>query len=151
MDMSKFNAIIEQIDSAMNHWLRKNNFTARSEGLIDDFIWRYSTDTIGYTFLASQETDDAVKALFYEELDCHYDIGVFWMSWLHELGHSETWDMIKNTDFRSVPMDLDGYLHCYREIIASKWAVWYVNNHIDTLLELVREVDVLRHELYNLF
>lgn len=146
----KLEELLMKIDEVMNNWLAKHGFSAVSAGLEEDFGWYSSADAIGYTFLACADTDKAFDDLIYEELGCCYDIGTFWTSWFHELGHSVTWYNIKDTDFRNVPFTLIEYLHCPREIVASQWAVEYINTHIEDVMELAREVDELRRQIYSL-
>lgn len=150
MNNEKFEELLMEIDSVMDKWLYKHGFCASSAGLGEDFCWYAKSDTIEYTLLVDELTDKVFENFFYNELGCNYDIGVFWMSWFHELGHSMTWCDIKNIDFRNVPFDLESYIRCPREIVASQWAVEYINNHIEEVMELAREVDELRRQIYSL-
>lgn len=150
MNNEKFEELLMEIDSVMDKWLYKHGFTACSSGLGEGFCWYAKSDTIEYTLLVDELTDKVFENFFYNELGCNYDIGIFWMSWFHELGHSMTWCDIKNTNFKEAPIDLIEYIHCPREIIASKWAVEYINAHIEDVMELAREVDELRRQIYSL-
>ena len=150
MNNEKFEELCMEIDSTMDKWLYKHGFTASSAGLGEGFSWYANSDTIEYTLLAESPVDEIFESFFYNTLGCKYDVGVFWMSWFHELGHSMTWCDIKDTDFRNVPFDLDSYIRCPREIVASRWAVEYINTHIEDVKELAREVDELRRQIYSL-
>lgn len=146
----KLEAILLQIDEAMDKWLGTHGFSAISAGLEEEFGWYRNGDAIAYNFLVCEHTDSVFDNFLYEELGCLYDVGTFWLSWFHELGHSETFHLISDTNWRVVPTDLIDYLHCPREIIASKWAVEYINAHIEDVMELAREVDELRRQIYSL-
>ena len=147
--------LTKEIDLIMDEWLTKHNFTARSGGLYSEFCWRYdlnseNSDEIRYTLLIDKDNDEAFDRIFYEELGCNYDVGTFWVSWFHEIGHSQTYKLVPNYFWWNVPGNLIEYIHCPREITASQWAVDYINANIEDVKELAQKVDKLRQQIYSL-
>ena len=146
----KMNELLLKIDTIMDNLLEAHGFTAVSSGLEEEFGWYSNEDSIAYSLLVCEPNDSAFNHIFFDYLGCKYDVGTFWASWFHELGHSETFWSISDTNWRDVPDTLEEYLVCPREIIASKWAVEYINTHIEDVKELAREVDELRRQIYSL-
>ena len=146
--------IIEKIDLIMNSWLSKYHFSARSGGLDDtfNFSWCYDTDEIFYNFLIDESCDSDFEKLCYDYLECRYDVGIFWLSWFHELGHSETYWNLTEAEKNDGLMNLSlwDYFYSPREMAATKWAIDFINQHIEEVKELARDVDALRWQIYNL-
>ena len=138
------------IDITLNHWLKKYGFNARVRGVDEDFFW-YHDDTISYSFYFPTEAADNWAKLM-EELNCGYNIDIFFSAFLHELGHSLTYwsfdddeiDEYNETcqliaeDPSSFCEDLDYlYTHLPIEYEATTWAVNYINTYPDRVQELV--------------
>lgn len=141
------------INIALNHWLKKYDFDCRVRGADTDFYW-YHDDTISYTFFFEQASADNWELLM-EELDCHYDLNMFYTAFLHEVGHSETYFSFGEEEIeacnelhRLICKDpysfAEGpdyvYTHMPIEYEASRWAVNYINTYPDRIRELVNLV-----------
>ena len=87
----------EIINEAMNSWLEKNGFETRIYGLDTDFSWEVGADLIRYSLATIDFSDKAFMEYAYE-LGLFYEIDVFWFSFLHELGHAETWHLVDEED-----------------------------------------------------
>ena len=129
-----------QINEIFDEWLENNGFDARIAGLEPDFGWYMSSDTIAYSFVVAEKFDKAFQRVC-EDLGLNYEIDIFWLSFFHELGHSETYHCIDETAFL-IDADLlgDDYYYHPREIIATEWAVDYINTHIDKVKMLMQMV-----------
>ena len=130
-----------QINEIFNEWLEDNGFDARINGLHNDFFWDSYEDTIAYSFVVAEKFDRAFQKVCID-LGLGYDIDIFWLSFFHELGHSETYHLVDESAFL-IDADLlgDDYYYHPREIIATEWAVNYINNNIDKvklLMQMVR-------------
>lgn len=102
-----------------------------------DFAYDPTIDTIFWTVLVSEENDKAFQD-FFEKLGCDVKTDVFVYSIFHEIGHSQTIDLVSDEDYnysqdRKADPDItnDEYFNLPDEIIASEWAVDYINNNID--------------------
>ena len=129
-----------QINEIFNEWLEDNGFDARIAGLEPDFGWYMSSDTIAYSFVVAEKFDKAFQRVC-EDLGLNYEIDIFWLSFFHELGHSETYHCVDEAAFL-VDADLlgDDYYYHPREIIATEWAVDYINTNIDKVKMLMQMV-----------
>ena len=127
----------EAINSAFNTWLKKNHFEARIRGLENDFFWGADTDTIAYSFVHTETVANDLTQVF-QDLGLAYDMDIFWLSFFHELGHSRTWHLIDDNDIWEAEL-LSGfdYYYCQREIVATEWAVNFINKHFDLVQELM--------------
>ena len=76
------------------------------------------------------------------ELGLFYEIDAFWISFLHELGHAETWYLVDEEDW-DMPESvntMEDYFRHPRERIATEWAVDFINEHSDLVADLSRLV-----------
>ena len=151
------------IDIAFNHWLKKHGFSARIYGADTDFFW-YHNDTISYSFFFGEASLNNWNLLL-EELGCNYDIDPFYSAFLHELGHSNTYRTFPTTIIREcerkhreicrnpnacVPNPEYAYTHLPVEYEATRWAVNFINEHPDAVLELVELVGKAVRLFYNI-
>lgn len=148
----------DAIKNILNNWLIKNNFSARIRGFEEDFGWYHSDNTIVISVLYT-EKEEKRWLNFLEEFEPMYDVPVFVSAFLHELGHSETYydlnDEIIDEDEETKRLleeepntfecDIyDLYYHLPMEIVATKWAINYMNTHFKQVKDLVyalKEVD----------
>jgi hypothetical protein len=132
----------EKIINAFNTWLIKYGFSARVIGLDTEFCWYKNTDEIGVSFVETADTISSWNKFFLDELNCSYIVDIFYTSFLHELGHSNTWHLVseEESEIETIGMENEEYFHLPRELIASKWAVNYINKNVDAVAELIRLV-----------
>ena len=131
----------EIINEAMNSWLEKNGFETRIYGLDMDFSWEIGADLIRYSLVTIDFSDRAFMEYAYE-LGLIYEIDAFWLSFLHELGHAETWHLVDEEDM-DVPESItncNDYFRLPRETMATEWAVRFINEHSDLVADLSRIV-----------
>ena len=132
----------EKIINAFNKWLIKYGFSARVLGIDTEFCWYKDDNTIGISFFETAETIASWNKFFIEELNCSYCLDIFYTSFFHELGHSNTWHKVSIEDQEVDTLGLvnENYYHLPKEIIASQWAVDYINKNIDAVSELIQTV-----------
>ena len=138
------------IDIAFNHWLKKYGFETRVRGVDEDFFW-YHDNTISYSFFFPEESAENWVELM-KELQCQYDIDLFYSAFLHELGHGHTYDQFDEEEIeeyqetcrliREEPSTFSEtleyvYTHLPVEYEATRWAVNYINTYPDRVKELV--------------
>lgn len=145
----------QAINRALNRWLRKYGFKARVRGMDTDFFWYNNSNTIGYSLLQSQRSQEA-WAILMTELNLRYEIDSFWTCFLHELGHSVTWDQfteeeieesdrdkewLAESDESSFAEDIHSlYFHLPIEIAATEWAVRFINENPQAVKILTKMV-----------
>jgi len=130
----------DMITAALNTWLKKNNFEARCGGMESDFGWNPAQDYIFYSLTITEKS----AQMFYEytgELGLKYELDDFWLAFLHELGHSETWYLVDEEDW-DVPIEITeyDYFRHPREAIATEWAVDFINEHPQLVRDLTQIV-----------
>ena len=140
----------EMVNDAFNYWLEKNGFEARVFGLENAFAWNPYKDLIYYSVVMSEQAD----LMFYEyvdELGLKYEIDNFWLAFLHELGHSETWCFVEEEDY-DIPKNITDYEYYRlpRESIATEWAVRFINEHADLVRDLTRIVGPVIDKFFEL-
>ena len=140
----------EMVNDAFNYWLEKNGFEARVFGLENAFAWNPYSDLIYYSVVMSEQAD----IMFYEyvdELGLKYEIDNFWLAFLHELGHSETWCFVEEEDY-DIPKNITNYdyYRLPREAVATEWAVRFINEHADLVRDLTRIVGPVIDKFFEL-
>jgi hypothetical protein len=143
----------DAINDAFNSWLEKYNFSARVYGMDYEFGYYPEENDITYSFLYIQEVENHWNE-FVASLGCRYEMSHFWTSFFHELGHSETMHLLTKEELdysasRAVVANNAEYFELPREIIATKWAVNFINNEIDKVMELINMLRPLMEEIIN--
>lgn len=152
------------ITNALNIWLEKNGFDTQVTGTNSDWYWYWEDNHIEYSLVCVANNLVAWNALL-EELNCKYVIDPFFSCFLHELGHAQTYpsfdDDIIDEDEEikqlmqenpaSFAEDLDNiYFHLPMEIVATKWAVDFINTHPNEVRNLISAVSPLIQDFYKL-
>ena len=140
---------MKELNQALNSWLEKYGFDTVAEGIEPSFGYYYNRNSIVYT-LSIRES--AIKSwnLLMEEMNCPFVINQFYTSFLHELGHAQTLDLLteeeeqfsENEEIRLSQLDdivqADyEYYHLPREIIATEWAMNFMRENENAIKELV--------------
>jgi hypothetical protein len=144
------------VTKALNEWLEKYGFETRVRGLnTDGFFYYWCSDVIEYTFHLPQQAIDSWDLLM-DELELPYNIGQFFTSFLHELGHAETLcefseeelESDENESHRlamllpSIENDM-AYYHLPTEMAATRWAIDYIIAYPERVKELVEKISPL--------
>lgn len=98
--------------------------------ICDSFLWADDENTLFFPLLMIEKSD----ALWKEWLEDTFEIefsslaDIYYFSFLHELGHKMTLSDVTDDEYDegdelSCGTDYVAYWNCYREYIATKWAV----------------------------
>ena len=142
---------VDQITQALNSWLERNGFEVRVIGDADDFCWWGYDNTIEYSVLAADKHLRFWTELL-NELGLNYNIDPFYTSFLHEVGHSMTYDEFEEDEiekyYETVELMQEDpgsfgddtswiYFRLPLELTATKWMVDYINANAKVVRELV--------------
>ena len=104
-----------------------------------DLCYYYETPCIGYTLLVAERTQRLFPKFCRETLGLNYEVPVFILCFLHELGHHFTMDDFNEDqicDFedekdrlKDSDKDFCAYFEIGDEIAASEWAVNFINSN----------------------
>ena len=130
----------EKLVDILNNWLIKYKFTARVEGVSNwGWGWCKETDEIALCFCEDPDIDAMWESFIYNYIGCKIKCHTFFSSFLHELGHSETWEFIPEEE-----IDVFGrykspfeYFTLPREIAATRWAINFMETQSIALAELI--------------
>lgn len=93
------------------------------------------------------EKADKEFADFFESLGCEVKADVFIYSLLHEIGHSQTLDEVSDEDYyyshdRKADEEITNteYFNLPVEIVATQWAVDYLNTHTEEVAEFWKKL-----------
>ena len=138
-----------KLNQALSSWLEKYGFDTVVEGVEESFGYYYSRDSIVYA-LSIRESAIKSWGLLMEEMDCPFIINQFYTSFLHELGHAQTLDLLSeeeeqfSNDEEIRLSQLDDllqadyeYYHLPREIIATEWAINFMRENKEAIHDLV--------------
>jgi hypothetical protein len=128
------------VNAAFDAWFIKHNFKTRINGLDNEFFWNFDTDKVSYCFVHSDRfIEDFTEVC--NDLGLQYDIDIFWLSFFHEVGHGQTFQDITDDEIWEADF-LSGfdYYYCQREVVATQWAVDFINNHFDLVIDLIEMV-----------
>ena len=119
-----------------------------------DFAYDPTIDTVFWSVVVSEENDKAFKE-FFKKLGCNVETDVFVYSIFHEIGHSQTLEILSDMDYnysqdRKADPNISNeeYFNLPDEIIASQWAVEYINNNIDEVKTFWSGLQVLLKKFY---
>lgn len=137
----------KEINEYLENWLHNNDFDC-SVRMGTDFSFWTDEDVIQYALVITDHHMNLFEKVV-EELGINYICDNFILSFFHELGHFETiWEIDDdvyeesqrrklNLESRSVYTDADyvEYYHLPEEIVATEWAVNYINNNPNKIAE----------------
>lgn len=131
-----------EITNILNNFFEEEGIECTCEVALD-FAYYYTTDVITYS-LVTTETTDRLFTQFAQDNGLEYDCGIFLLSLLHEVGHYYTIDevdekterkceRIKSKLSENKEEDCLKYFALDDEIIATEWAIDYINNNREKL------------------
>ena len=104
--------------------------------LYDEFLWTNEENTLSFCPWTDENTDklwqEWIEKTF--NVQFHDFSDIFYFSFLHELGHKMTLKFVSKKEYKKgmklqQKEELIPYWSCYREYIATKWAVDFCLNH----------------------
>lgn len=156
---------VDLITTALNAWLIKQGFSARVREMDTDFYWYHDDDTISYSLFSTEDSIVQFDILM-QELGCQYTIDWFYAAFLHELGHSHSYpnlsdeeiledeamkEWLHEQDESSFEENLYSlYFRIPMELVATKWAVNFINSNPNAVKELVDTVGAAVRLFYSL-
>lgn len=120
----------------LSNWCKANGFDVGVR-YGKDFAYYFTKDYVQYTFLVVDRQEELFQKVFADEgLD--YTCDIFITSFFHELGHyctDDNWSEKQSLKFMEKKAKLDGesdkdnmeYFYMPDEIMATRWAVDYIN------------------------
>ena len=146
---------INELNEELNKFLEPFGVYAKYGS---DFFFYWEDNHIEYGFLTCERIDKLFHKFAVEELGLNYNVDTFILSFLHELGHSETLDEIDaedeiySADVKETLTDSDEscmtYFHLPVEIAATQWAVDYINEHPTEIRNLWNTIQPIIMKIY---
>ena len=148
--------VIYDLNRLLNKWLKDNGFDCYVI-YSDDFGYDYLNGMIFYTLFDETEEDELFLTICRSIYDTEYDD--FIISFLHELGHFATKDVVTDDDIKHQEQlrdeysrnDIDSkleYFVSFSEWEATFWACNYVKNNKDKVNELATLIEDSRVKFY---
>ena len=125
---------VKEINDCIEKYIKKWHLKAR---LSTDFCYFPSKRVVCWTLLVSEKNDKDFSN-FFESLGCKVKADIFIYSLLHEIGHSQTLFLLSDEEYNyshdradDKTITNEEYFNLPNEIIATKWAVEYLNDHAE--------------------
>ena len=147
--------VIYDLNRLLNKWLQDNGFDCYVL-YTDNFEYDYLNGVINYTLFDETEEDQLFLTICKSIYDTEYDD--FIISFLHELGHHVTKEIItlkdiqKQEELKDNITNIDNklaYFVSFSEWEATSWACNYIKNNKEKVEQLTRLVEDSRVEFYN--
>ena len=123
-----------------------------------DFGYVYSSSTIYYSFLIPDKSGEYLME-FAKQHGLQYDCGSFVLSLFHELGHNETMDFLDEQEeeeslrikktLSTSKEDNFIYFNLPDEIVATEWAIDYINNNKQKIQSLIDEIKPMIDSIFS--
>lgn len=104
--------------------------------MCNEFLWADDENTLFFTPLMAEKSDKLWKEWIENTFNIEFDsiAAIYYFSFLHELGHKMTLNDVTDDEYDegtelSNGDDYIAYWNCYREYIATKWAVDFCLKH----------------------
>jgi len=146
----------DKITNVLQKYLEENGFDAVVE-CDSDFNYYNSSSTITYALIVAKDSAEWIKE-FAISRGLKYDCGDFFLPFFHELGHHETMFLLEDEEedysnsikknLSSTKKDYFIYFNLPDEVMATDWAIDYINNNKDKLQILANELQPLVEEFY---
>lgn len=141
--------MFEEITSILNNFLAEEEIECTCE-LDTDFAYYCNSDVITYSLITTERTDKLFTE-FAKQHGLKVDCGIFLLSLFHEVGHYFTLEdldektekrceRIKETLSPNKDKDCLKYFGLADEIIATEWAIEYINNNEKKLEKLAKKL-----------
>ena len=115
--------------------------------ICDAFLWADNENTLFFTPVTVDEDDKLWKQWIEEVFKIKFNnlTDMYYFSFLHELGHKMTLIDVTDEEYEEGDKLSNGYDHfaywnCYREYIATKWAVDFCLTHQKEMVNFCEEV-----------
>lgn len=143
---------IAEINNYINNYVSEWGLTSQ---LDTDFAYDPVEDIVYWSVVVSEKNSEDFKE-FFESLGCVVKADVFIYSLFHEIGHSQTLESLAEEDYnyswdRKADPEITNYeyFRLPNEIVASQWAVDYINNNAEEIEEFWNGLQPLLMKFYN--
>lgn len=145
------------ITNYLNRWLKSHDYEDLTVAGSDEWYYDHAKTEIGYTI----GCDTVVEEIFKEYCRRNGlidDIDPFILSFFHELGHYETFDILMDEEYENdyfckvalnmkeerTQEDYFAYYDLEMEWMATAWAIKYIQLHMDEVRTLEKQIDIVR-------
>lgn len=149
MRLKGVRAINKCIEKFMKEWGLKAEMAT-------DFSFAHESRTVTWSPIVSVK-NDLEFSQFFESLGCKVKCDVFLYSLLHEIGHYHTLDSVSDEDYEysfkrknDTSITNSEYFILPVEIVATKWAVDYLNNNVEKVRAFWEELVPLLMNFYRI-
>lgn len=142
--------MFEQIEKIINDFIKENDFAEVTAVIGADFCYYDSLNRIQFSLVVPKESMKAFTQ-FAINNGLKVDCGDFILALFHELGHSETIDLLdeeetayclgKKRILGNNRSDYQEYMRLADEFAATAWAINYINNNAEKVKMLAEKVE----------
>lgn len=147
---------IIKLNNILNKFLEDNGIECTAD-IDTDFNYSYSK-SIAYYALVVPDRISKLFNSFFEVVSYGIEADIFLTSWLHEVGHNETMDLISEEDYQyseerkkeltSSDEDCLLYFNLPIEIAATNWAIKFIKENTDAVAALWKEIQPIIMQIY---
>ena len=146
------------ITRALQNWVNQNGFEDISIICDDEWYYDHAKTAIAYTMSKDPIVEETFKE-YCRNCGLLDDFDPFILSFFHELGHYETFDIVEDNEYENdyfckvalnmkenrTREDYFAYYDLEMEWMATAWAIKYIQLHSDEVRELELEIDIIRY------
>ena len=143
---------IAEINNYINDYVSEWGLSSQ---LDTDFAYDPVEDIVYWSVVVSEKNSEEFKE-FFESLGCVVKADVFIYSLFHEIGHSQTLESVSEEDYnyswdRKADPEITNYeyFRLPNEIVATQWAVDYINSNAEEIEEFWNGLQPLLMKFYN--
>jgi len=143
---------IAEINNYINDYVSEWGLSSQ---LDTDFAYDPVEDIVYWSVVVSEKNSKEFKE-FFESLGCVVKADVFIYSLFHEIGHSQTLEYVSEEDYnyswdRKADPEITNYeyFRLPNEIVATQWAVDYINSNAEEIEEFWNGLQPLLMKFYN--
>lgn len=157
---------LDKINKIVNEFVSEFDLSAE---MANDFAYYYYEDLITYSLIVS-DLSSQLFMLNFKEIAPDIECDIFISSLLHEIGHSETIDLLEQPEVlycHNVKKELDElnkdadtfetaydihkkYFNLPDERLATDWAINYMRNNVEKIKEFENKMDIAMNEMLEL-
>lgn len=149
---------ISTLEYYLTNWLKDQGFPDVKARVAADFQYGPDEETIYFALAITEEQDKKFLTFCQEMMHFPYDCDNFILSFFHELGHHNTWELWSEIDwdyyntakeiinFAGLPVE--EYFQLPQEWFATKWGCDYICKNVEKIEEFWRVCQKLLMNIY---
>ena len=152
----------QKLTDYLTNWMQKHDFDCEAM-LGSDFEYCIEDDVVIYALVVPQKHDELFQKLAFD-LGLRYTCDNFLLSFFHEIGHYETYYLLEDSEisycedvkrelYEHKTFSMKDYWTYYNlpdEVIATQWAVDFINEHPTEIAAFWKEAQRLIQRIYKL-